>query len=87
MDGPDHGKSYFFELASWRKARKRNKKIDLAKIFIAVLTELRITVHFLRKMSDSVGITSNFSKMVIFIRFQKYQYFEKALGLSFANMP
>jgi hypothetical protein len=25
--------------------------------------------------------------MVIFIRFQKYQYFEKALGLSFANMP
>ena len=69
MDGPDHG-----TFSSGHSGGKPENaiKIDLAKIFIAVLTELRITVHFLRKMSDSVGITSNFSKMVIFIRFQKY---------------
>ena len=66
-----------------RKAQKCNKVIDLAKVFITVLIEFRITVHFGRK----VGITGNFSKMVIVLRFQKCQYFEKALGLSYANMP
>jgi hypothetical protein len=84
-DGPDHGT--FSNWLSGGKPRNAIKLLVLVKTNISGMTTFRITVHFGRKMSDSVGITGNFSKMVIFLRFQKFQYFEKALGLRYPNMP